>query len=75
MVGVEAQAVRRQLGVFLWATPDSIKRLEEGKGRLPAGIEVQVLDLGYAELYEKRHKKPSDWFTHTAMFSQPKTRR
>ena len=35
-------------GVFLWATPDSIKRLEEGKGRLPAGIEVQVLDLGYA---------------------------
>ena len=28
-----------------------------------AGIEVQVLDLGYAELYEKRHKKPSDWFT------------
>ena len=50
-------------GVFLWATPDSIKRLEEGKGRLPAGIEVQVLDLGYAELYEKRHKKQSDWFT------------
>ena len=50
-------------GVFLWATPDSIERLEHGKGRLPAGIEVQVLDLGYAELYEKRYKKPSDWFT------------
>ena len=50
-------------GVFLWASPESIQRLEQGKGRLPAGIEVQVLDLGYAELYEKRHKKPSDWFT------------
>ncbi|MEM7236088.1 MAG: family 16 glycoside hydrolase, partial [Planctomycetota bacterium] len=31
-------------GVFAWATPDSIKRLEQGKGRLPAGIEIQVLD-------------------------------
>lgn len=50
-------------GVFLWATPDSIERLAAGKGRLPAGIEVQVLDLGYAEKYEKQHKKPSDWFT------------
>tara|TARA_Y100001934_G_scaffold227195_1_gene272866 strand:- start:11403 stop:12146 length:744 start_codon:yes stop_codon:yes gene_type:complete len=50
-------------GVFAWASPESIKKLEDGKGRLPDGIEVQVLDLGYAELYEKRHKKKSDWFT------------
>ena len=50
-------------GVFVWASPASIKNLEAGKGRLPHGIEVQVLDLGYAEKYEKRHKKPSDWFT------------
>lgn len=50
-------------GVFAWASPASIKNLEQGKGRLPHGIEVQVLDLGYAEQYEKRHKKKSDWFT------------
>jgi hypothetical protein len=36
-------------GVFLWAPPMSIKSLE-GKGGLPEGIEVQVLDLGYKEL-------------------------
>ncbi len=50
-------------GVFVWATPESIKKLEGGKGRLPHGIEVQVLDLGYAKKYEEKHKKPSDWFT------------
>ena len=50
-------------GVFVWATPESIAKLAAGHGRLPHGIEVQVLDLGYAELYEKAYKKPSDWFT------------
>lgn len=50
-------------GVFLWASEESIKNLEAGKGRLPNGIEVQVLDLGYAAQYEKQHKKPADWFT------------
>lgn len=50
-------------GVFLWASEESIKNLEAGKGRLPNGIEVQVLDLGYAAQYEKKHKKPADWFT------------
>ena len=50
-------------GVFLWATPASIKNLEAGKGRLPAGIEVQVLDLGYETNWEKGRGKPSDWFT------------
>lgn len=49
-------------GVFLWAPPRSIQSLE-GRGGLPEGIEVQVLDLGYTELYEKQYKKPSDWFT------------
>ncbi|HTD66753.1 MAG TPA: DUF1080 domain-containing protein [Candidatus Limnocylindria bacterium] len=49
-------------GVFVWATPESIKALEEGKGRLPTGIEVQVLDHGYTEQYEKQHKKKADWF-------------
>lgn len=50
-------------GVFLWASPESIRILEAGEERLPHGIEVQVLDLGYAEKYEKEHGKPSDWFT------------
>jgi|GEM_PF-116056 len=50
-------------GVFVWATPASIAKLAGGQGRLPHGIEVQVLDLGYAEVYKKRHKKPADWFT------------
>ncbi|MBT3470218.1 MAG: DUF1080 domain-containing protein [Opitutae bacterium] len=50
-------------GVFVWATPKSIGQLASGHGRLPKGIEVQVLDLGYAEVYKARHKKPADWFT------------
>jgi hypothetical protein len=51
-------------GIFIWTTDDSLKRLTAaGKPGLPHGIEVQVLDLGYAEQYEKRHKKPADWFT------------
>jgi hypothetical protein len=50
-------------GVFLWAMPKSIENLEAGKGRLPAGIEVQVLDLGYETNWEESKGKPSDWFT------------
>jgi len=50
-------------GVFVWATPESIRELEQGKGRLPTGIEVQVLDHGYVEQYEKQTKKKADWFT------------
>ena len=50
-------------GIFVWATPDSIKALEEGKGRLPTGIEVQILDHGYKEQYEKQSGKKADWFT------------
>lgn len=50
-------------GVFVWATPQSINRLMAGKGRLPQGIEVQVLDLGYKEIYEAQYKKKGDWFT------------
>jgi hypothetical protein len=50
-------------GVFVWATPESIQALERGNGRLPTGIEVQVLDHGYAEQYEKQSGKKADWFT------------
>jgi hypothetical protein len=50
-------------GIFVWATPASLRRLASGHGRLPQGIEVQVLDLGYTAVYERQHKKPADWFT------------
>jgi hypothetical protein len=50
-------------GVFLWATPESIKKLESGNPRLPTGIEVQILDHGYTEQYEKSSGKKADWFT------------
>ncbi len=48
-------------GIFVWATDDSIRKLERNK--LPQGVEVQVLDHGYAEQYEKRTGKKADWFT------------
>jgi hypothetical protein len=48
-------------GIFLWMVDDSLKDLKPGG--LPHGIEVQVLDLGYEENWEKQHGKPSDWFT------------
>jgi hypothetical protein len=49
-------------GVFIWASEEGLKDLSPGK--LPgAGIEVQILDHGYAEQYERQHKKKSDWFT------------
>ena len=48
-------------GVFVWTPPKSLEGLT--KGRLPHGIEVQVLDLGYAEHYRKTQKKEPDWFT------------
>ena len=50
-------------GVFIWASQKSIDNLLAGNGRLPHGIEVQVLDLGYTELYEQGSKRKADWFT------------
>ena len=49
-------------GIFLWAPDDALTGLEPGK--LPrGGVEVQVLDHGYAENYEKKNKKKADFFT------------
>ena len=47
-------------GVFVWTPPASLEPLKPGQ--LPHGIEVQVLDHGYKENYEKGGKK-ADWFT------------
>lgn len=51
-------------GVFVWASPQSIDQLAKGKGRLPHGIEVQVLDLGYEQVYLAGGKnRVANWFT------------
>jgi hypothetical protein len=47
-------------GVFVWVPEKSLEGLAPGK--LPQGIEVQVLDHGYKTNYEKTGKK-ADWFT------------
>ena len=49
-------------GIFVWVPEEAFKDLKPG--RLPsAGIEVQILDHGYAEQFEKKNKKKPDWFT------------
>src|SRR5262249_38496958 len=49
-------------GIFVWAPEAALEGIRPG--RLPrGGIEVQVLDHGYAEQYEKSFGKKADWFT------------
>jgi hypothetical protein len=49
-------------GVFVWAPPEALEGIE--RGTLPrGGIEVQVLDNGFAEKYEKSAGKKGDFFT------------
>jgi len=48
-------------GIFVWVPEEALKGLK--RGSLPSGIEVQVLDHGYTEQYEKQSKKKADWFT------------
>ena len=45
-------------GVFIWGSPISAPGVP-----FLRGIEVQVLDHGYAIDYEKKNGKKSDWFT------------
>lgn len=49
-------------GVFLWASEEALRGLKPDQ-LPPGGIEVQVLDHGYAEQYEKQTGKKPDWFT------------
>lgn len=49
-------------GVFLWASDEAFKDLKPDS-LPPGGIEVQVLDTGYAERYMKETGKKPDWFT------------
>lgn len=49
-------------GIFLWASEAALADLP--RNTLPrGGIEVQVLDHGYAEAFEKKNGKKPDWFT------------
>lgn len=48
-------------GVFVWAPEKQLFALK--RNQLPHGIEVQVLDHGYTEEYEKSTKKKATWFT------------
>lgn len=49
-------------GFFVWANDASLEGLKPGT--LPrGGIEVQVLDHGYTEQYEKQTGKKATWFT------------
>ncbi|MCI0423980.1 MAG: DUF1080 domain-containing protein [Acidobacteria bacterium] len=49
-------------GIFVWATDEGLKDLK--RDALPSfGIEVQALDHGYREQYEKSGGKKADWFT------------
>lgn len=61
-------------GVFLWASDAALADLQPGQ-LPPGGIEVQVLDHGYAAQYEKQTGKPPDWFTtHGDVFPVGKSR-
>ena len=49
-------------GIFVWTSDEALANLKPGQ-LPPGGIEIQVLDHGYAEQYEKSQGKKSDWFT------------
>jgi hypothetical protein len=49
-------------GIFVWTSDEALRDLDPGV--LPrGGIEVQVLDLGFTEQYEKSSGQKGDWFT------------
>lgn len=48
-------------GVFVWSPKQVLDELQPGA--LPQGIEIQILDHGYAEDWEKSRGNPPDWFT------------
>ena len=49
-------------GVFVWVPDEALTQLKPDA--LPEyGIEVQMLDHGYRDQYEKRSGKKGDWFT------------
>lgn len=60
-------------GMFAWCPPSALEGLKPGQ-LPPGGIEIQVLDLGYKENYEKDGKRKADWFTcHGDVFAVGKS--
>jgi Domain of Unknown Function (DUF1080) len=60
-------------GIFIWASDEALTDLKRN-ALPPGGIEVQILDHGYAEEFEKKNGKKSDWFTtHGDVFSVGKS--
>jgi hypothetical protein len=61
-------------GVFVWVPPEALEGLVAGA--LPSGgIEVQMLDHGYREQYERRTGRAGDWFTtHGDVFAVGESR-
>lgn len=49
-------------GIFVWASDEALTNLKPNS-LPPGGIEVQVLDHGYTEQFEKASGKKADWFT------------
>lgn len=49
-------------GIFVWTAESALANLQPG-ALPPGGIEVQVLDHGYTEQYEKASGKKADFFT------------
>jgi hypothetical protein len=49
-------------GIFVWTADAALIDLKPG-ALPPGGIEVQILDLAFADQYEKSNGKKGDWFT------------
>lgn len=61
-------------GIFVWAPESALEAAK--RGTLPrGGIEVQILDSGYVEKYEKKSGKKADFFTtHGDVFAVGKSK-
>ena len=61
-------------GVFVWVPDEALEQLKPDK--LPEyGIEVQMLDHGFREQYERQSGKKGDWFTtHGDIFAVGKSK-
>lgn len=59
-------------GVFAWVSPESLDGLKPGA--LPHGIEIQILDHGYTEQYEKGGKKATWFSTNGDVFAVGKSK-
>jgi hypothetical protein len=49
-------------GIFIWTSREAIDTIKPN-GLPQCGIEVQILDNGFADKYEKEHGQKGDWFT------------